>query len=226
MKRKIYQVNPMYQSNLLWNNLTVLDIDDMYPHVSIVGNDHYNEHLCLEYKEMSRYMDNAVEEFRQGIENGFEGGFATTESYAADVAGYWFGDSIRKNYNNPVSAFTDGKAQRWVEILTNWEDSEKQRLEVLELLTGLEFECATIRGFLQCEWNCVYYPVSVYGKDFIRKFENMYFNMGAEWLIESEYGSPDWRAYTLSTDVEEARKELAEMLECDVEDLELIPWED
>lgn len=65
--------------------------------------------------------------------------------------------------------------------------------DVLELVTGQKYECATIRGCCQGDWQNIIYPAA-YGTEWVREFETEYFNTGAEWCIDDDYYfySHDW----------------------------------
>ena len=60
--------------------------------------------------------------------------------------------------------------------------------DVLELITGRQWENNTIRGCCQGDWQEIIYPAE-YGRAWLEEFETEYFNTGEEWRINE--GDPD-----------------------------------
>lgn len=184
---KIYakQVSPEYQeSPLFWGDWPENVITD--------GNRHYNSHTTKEYEHVARYLEEmagAWEEdaFYYGYENGRyikrpkKREYTITET----LKEYGFCRNDGKPWNNK-------EKHKWRVILEGDErDDDNAICAALELITGIEFDYATIRGCYQGDWQDIYFPAE-YGPEWLEEFEAEYFNTGTEWIID-----PDGDAFSI-----------------------------
>lgn len=180
---KIYakQVPPEYQESPLF-------MEDWPENVYVFGNRRFTEHA------------GRLEDIRRGL-----GNIADTledmqrgESWTRNVnlhAAIWY-EIPRDNGRG----YTRAERLQIVEIAFNYcgamnSSSENDALcAALELITGQEYDAATIRGCCQGDWQEIIYPAA-YGREWLQDFETEYFNTGAEWRISENDPESDDNFY-------------------------------
>ncbi len=189
---KIYakQVPPEYQESPLF-------MDECWPdNVFVFGNRYFNDHA------------GRLEDIKQALED------------ISDVCNGWscyskLSDVIpaRDNdqeYTRPERLQLVRLAKNYTEYSNNSNDENAILCDVLELITGQKYECTTIRGCCQGEWQEIIYPAQ-YGREWLYNFETEYFNTGAEWRIsENDLESDDcYNFYSHSWSDDGTRAEIA-----------------
>lgn len=76
-------------------------------------------------------------------------------------------------------------AEKWQEF---WKNENKLVCRLLSLQYGEKWDIAGIHGYCQGEWNYIFYPACLESEDFnfIRYFEDVYFNKGSEWIEQKD----------------------------------------
>jgi hypothetical protein len=171
---KIYakQVQPEYQEAPLF-------MEEWPENVYIFG----NRHLC----------DNGAET----IENIKNSMYDAADALKKLPRGYRHYTSFIDIINNLLPApenkkeYSRADRLQWRALLLNFDAGtidDDAITSALQLITGDEYNAATIRGCSQGDWNNIIYPAK-YGREWLENFEIEYFNTGAEWRINE--GSPD-----------------------------------
>lgn len=98
-------------------------------------------------------------------------------------------------------------------------------VEILSILTGLEWRKTTIRGCCQSDWADIVY---IYKSINLHEFENLYFNLGTEWEIhdnENEVNVVEdidgYYMYLTESDYDDVRNRLAKEFNCAPDDIVL-----
>jgi hypothetical protein len=205
---KIYakQVPPEYQESPLFNY-------DWPENVFVFGNHHYNQH------------DDRLQEIRRALE---------------DLTNAW-GDLINGDhgyYDSWIDALNDllppdGRSdytraeRKKIAVLAheyylcNGRDKSELLCDVLELVTGREWEAATIRGCCQGDWQEIIYPAE-YGRDWLETFETEYFNTGTEWIVDPD--GDGYSIYCTGWNNDLIRAEIADAHGCDPGDVVLLEF--
>lgn len=76
-------------------------------------------------------------------------------------------------------------AEKWQEF---WKNENELICRMLTLQYGEKWDVTGIYGYCQREWNYIFYPACLESEDFnfIRYFEDIYFNKGSEWIEQKE----------------------------------------
>lgn len=76
-------------------------------------------------------------------------------------------------------------SKEWVKL---WNNTENLICRLLSLQYGEKWEITEICGYSQGEWNYLFYPACIESEEFnfIRYFEDIYFNKGSEWIEQKE----------------------------------------
>lgn len=212
---KVYarQVPPEYQESPLFYS-------DWDENVFVFGN--------RDYKQRAETLDNirqALEEIADEWEN-------------INNHGHGYYNSWIDALNDLFPARDDGREYNRAERLElaklaaqyEWASSDTENnilCRVLELITGRAWECATIRGYCQGDWQEIIYPAT-YGRDWLEAFETEYFNTGTEWTIHDDETPPEspesitgYNAYCLGWNDEKIRAEIAEYANVSPDDVVL-----
>ena len=109
-------------------------------------------------------------------------------------------------------------AQKWVKL---WNNTEALICRMLTLQYGTRWKVSEIRGYSQGEWNCLFYPACLESEEFnfIRYFEDVYFNKGSEWMEQEE------QCYYYVPGYEDAREFLAAEIGEKPEDITLLAFD-
>lgn len=121
--------------------------------------------------------------------------------------------------------FTGHKADRLEELYnryyTQGADNEAIIAEALSIVTGQKWEYRQISGSCQWDWNYIYYRPEEWTEKALEYFEIEYFNTGDEWRIEDEEGDDFGSVYTHEWDDDEQRREIAENIGVDPDEVTL-----
>lgn len=92
-----------------------------------------------------------------------------------------------------------------------WERFDENRvLRALKLYTGKTWDCLTIRGTCQGDWQNVYFPADEYSREALQALEIEYFNLGTEWEISRADAPEDsYCMYCYEDSPEQIRAEIA-----------------
>lgn len=92
---------------------------------------------------------------------------------------------------------------------------------ILTCLTGKKYARATIRGCSQSEWATLIYPAD-WTEDDLSTFEIEYFDLGTEWILDSDdYDLEATFYYTHTFADEKAKEEIADFFGVDKEEIQL-----
>lgn len=194
---KIYakQVQPEYQESPLF-------MEEWPENVYIFGNRYYNDHGAEYIENIKNSMYDAADALKE-----LPRGYSYYTSFIDIIADLLPAPENKNEYSR-------ADRLQWRALLLNFDagaiSDDDAITAALELITGDEYDVATIRGCCQGEWNNIIYPAE-YGREWLRNFEIEYFNMGAEWRInESGPDSDDnYYIYTHAWNENEARAEIA-----------------
>lgn len=195
---KIYakQIAPEYQESPLF-------MEEWPKNVYVFGNKHFCRHIDVTIENIKNDMYNAADELKALMR-----GLSCLASFTHILAAFLPAPENKIEYSR-------ADRLKWRALLLNFDagaiSDDEAITAALELITGDEYESATIRGSVQSEWNNIIYPAK-YGAEWLRNFEIEYFNMGAEWRISE--GSPDnddcYYFYTHEWSEEGQRAEIAD----------------
>ena len=172
---KIYakQVTPEHQESPLF-------MEEWPENVYVFGNRHYKDHGGDYIENIKNSMYDAADELKALPRGG-----SYYDSFIDILA-----DLIPEAENKKEYSRAD--RLKWRALLLKFDDGaisdDDAITAALELITGNEYEYATIRGCCQGDWNNIIYPAE-YGREWLEYFEIEYFNTGDEWQISE--GSPD-----------------------------------
>ena len=223
-----YQESPMLTCGMFENF-------DTWEDVSFMGNNHLIERETPILEEILANIDDACCDYYELVNNPISSPYSSIAEIVDDYFTY-------TTENKPT---TDAE---WEEIFTAWPDSrgaEERNIlcSILSLLTGKEYDWKQITGSCQSDWQYIYYPADEYDKKAIEHLEAEYFNTGEEWLIfeepveieesklenaceiaEEEY-SFTFTVYCTSWKDEEKRKEIADEIGCNPEEVLLFEFD-
>ena len=172
---KIYakQVTPEYQESPLF-------MEEWPENVYVFGNRHYKDHGGDYIENIKNSMYDAADEIKALARGG-----SYYDSFVDILA-----DLIPEPENK--KEYTRADRLKWRALLLNFDagamSDDDAITAALELITGDEYDAATIRGCCQGDWNNIIYPAE-YGREWLENFEIEYFNTGDEWQISE--GIPD-----------------------------------
>ena len=172
---KIYakQVTPEYQESPLF-------MEEWPENVYVFGNRHFQDRGGDYIENIKNSMYDAADELKALPRGG-----SYYDSFIDILA-----DLIPEAENKKDYSRAD--RLQWRALLLNFDagaiSDDDAITAALELITGNEYECATIRGCCQGDWNNIIYPAE-YGREWLENFEIEYFNTGDEWQISE--GIPD-----------------------------------
>lgn len=208
---KIYaeQVAPEYQESPLF-------MGEWPENVYIFGNRHFNDHGAEYIENIKNSMYDAADELKQ-LQRG--------QSYYNS-----FIDIIEDVLPAPENGREYSRVERlqWRALLLNFDAGaicdDDAITAALELITGDEYDAATIRGCCQGDWNNIIYPAE-YGREWLREFEIEYFNMGAEWRIYTDDDENGFYMYTHEWSDDGQRAEIADAAGADPADVVLYAFD-
>lgn len=195
---KIYakQVPPEYQESPLF-------MDECWPeNVFAFGNRHYTAHA-----ERLEDIKRALEDISD-VCNGY--------GYTNNLLDVIPERDDGRAYTRPERQQLARLAQNYMEYGSGSSDESELLCDVLELITGREYEYTTIRGCCQSDWQDIIYPAA-YGREWLDRFEMEYFNTGTEWSVDVDGCSVG--VYTYSWKDDDTRAEIAAAVGADPDDI-------
>ena len=209
---KIYakQVAPEYQESPLY-------MGEWPENVYIFGNRHFRDHGAEYIENIKNSMYDAADELKRLL----RGEFAPGEYSLIEILNDFLPTENGREYSR-------ADRLKWRALLLNF-DAESIRDDdaitaALELITGDEYDAATIRGCCQGDWNNIIYPAE-YGREWLREFEIEYFNMGAEWRIYTDDDENGFYMYTHEWSDDRQRAEIADAAGADPGDVVLYAFD-
>lgn len=113
-----------------------------------------------------------------------------------------FGDYLKRGQLSEIEI--DSLIESACESYSRWKH-EKALADMLSTLTGILWDYSKIRGYLQGEWNYLFYQAPF--EPYVSIFETQYFNMGTEWEIIVD-DKIDTCVYCIEWDIENQIKEI------------------
>ena len=209
MKFYAIQTQPEYQEPPLY-------FEEWPENVFVFGNRHYKDHGGEYIENIKNSMFDAADELK-----------------ALPRGRSWYNsfiDIINDLLPAPENKKEYSRADRlkWRDLLSSFtyyhEINDDIITTALELITGREYDAATIRGCCQGDWNNVIYPAE-YGRKWLKDFEIEYFNMGDEWRITTSCPDDDsddsdgYYFYSHAWNDDEKRAEIADAAGVDPADV-------
>lgn len=171
------QVQPEYQESPIFYE------EDFPDNIVVFGNKTYKEHTIPVFDTVLNVLENEIlieileniSSYEQWYKNATE---AITKYLPPSKGKY----NIRviHELKNIIYKYSSCSNSLKDEILC----------KVLSVVTGKEWDCYTIRGYSQSEWQRVYYQVNDWSRETISSFESEYFNKGTEWIVHDEETAP------------------------------------
>ena len=216
-----YQESPMYRDRGIWN--------EIYDRLFLIPTDHCYGIRNDVSKDFFNNMEDATDAWYAVKERSPHGNYDTITEILNDLLCREDGEK-----------WDTRQAHAWEEILDSWdEDEESVVLKALDLYYGGDWDSKQIRGCSQGDWALVYFDSSVWSKESIEALEIEYFNLGEEWCCscdpmtdeeaeESEAEDADRSdcvyTYVYGWKEENKRKELAEVIGCDEDEVVMFKY--
>lgn len=235
MKTFARQVPPEYQESPLM-------LDGIWPDGMIVcGNDRMTEHTTPEFDlllrsfgEMAGVWESANFVFHYDHE-AFRFDKIKKPKPELDGEPYSLRELLRDyGFSRPDGKpWTTKQRHAWRELLESdaYAEDDSIILPALELMTGHEWESATIRGCCQGDWQDVLYRTDLWSRESLDCFEAEYFNTGTEWMIHDEDTEPEsaeditgYSMYCYGWSPDTIRREIANVAGCSPEDVVLYEY--
>lgn len=204
--RTVYakQVPPQYQESPLFMD------EEFFPdNIAVFGNNYFQKHIpkivenvlnILENGELCDILNN-IKQWGDWYKNVTE---AITE-YLPPENGKRYSTNTIHILRNLISDYSLCDSSQESDILC----------QVLSIVTGKIWDCKTIRGYCQSDWNMIYFPVDEWNDKDLNHFETAYFNAGTEWIVydgEEELNNPDsidgFCMYCIGKDNDEIKAEI------------------
>jgi hypothetical protein len=219
---KVYaaQIPPEYQESPLFT------IPEAFPEdIAVFGNRDFREH-----------WPEKIERVVYALESDEIGGFL----YDVNNGDFDYYENEREIFEDYLSPdgrgpYTDAEIDQLSAIFSEYgysrRDENKLICAALEIVTGHPYECSTIRGNCQGDWQEIIYPAEDWSRDALRAFETEYFNTGSEWTVDEDGesgGDPDaisgFSVYCHGWSAEEIAREIADAAGCKPEEVVLFEF--
>lgn len=223
---KIYarQIAPEYQESPLF-------IGDYFDYdaekLSVCGNGHFCEHKSELFERVEQALESDLSYILDGIKDGSTEYYKTateaiTDYLPPEKEGRRYSTKQIHELKQLVSDYAGSYAAR---------DCDSIICDVLTIVSGERYDCRTIRGCCQSDWNTVYYAVSAWNDEALDNFEMEYFNEGTEWIIHDELNEPKapedisgYSVYCHAWNTDGIRREIAECEGVSPEDVVLYEY--
>jgi hypothetical protein len=157
-----------------------LFMEEWPENVYVYGNRRFCRHIDVTIENIKNSMYDAADELKALMR-----GLSCCASFDYILAAFLPAAENKKEYSR-------ADRLKWRALLLDFDagaiDDDDAITAALQLMTGDEYNAATIGGCCQGDWNNIIYPAK-YGREWLREFEIEYFNMGDEWRITE--GDPD-----------------------------------
>ena len=224
---KIYarQIAPEYQeSPLFMGDWFDWDAEKL----SVCGNGHFCEHKTELFERVEQVLnDGELAYILDGIKDGTEEYYKTATEAITD---YLPPEKCGKRYSTR-------EIHELRELVLDYAGSYAVRdcddilCAVLSIVAGERYDCRTIRGCCQSDWNTVYYAAASWTREALDNFETEYFNEGTEWIIHDEPEEPNapedisgYSVYCHAWNTDGIRREIAECAGVSPEDVILYEY--
>ena len=203
-----YQVDPAYQEPPLYFE------ESFFPeNISVFGNKSYEERFSEEIKPLMKSLKNDDLEYElSGL---------TKADEEREVLNSWF---------TGISKLTDEQVNRLASLIRG-DMFPRKRQDVLcgifSILTGKQYDYQLIRGSFQGDWNYIFFVRDEWTDIGLGNFSTEYFNTGTEWTVHASDEDEDDVSvsyYTHWWSVKECREEIADMIGCDPEDIQMFEF--
>lgn len=199
------QVPPEYQDpNIDWDYEEIANM-------ALDGNKDFHSHYCSEYKNVVDLIEDE------------DGWVFNTDDELLEYM----------NYHLPRNGKLSLAEARIIFLvldqLNNGRiDFDTAVVRILNVYTDNEWDCTTIKGSCQGDWQKLYYMKSAFDYDSIKKLESAYFNLGTEWeiyeIIDDEENITN-NIYCYGWSMEEIRQEIADELGCKPDEVKLLRFD-
>lgn len=226
MSKKIFarQIAPEYQeSPLFMSDWFDWDAEKL----SVCGNGYFCEHKSELFERVEQALESDLSYILDGIKDGSTEYYTTATEAITD---YLPPEKCGKRYSTR-------EIHELRELVLDYAGSYAARdcdnivCDVLSIVSGERYDCRTIRGSSQGDWNTVYYAVSAWNDEALENFETEYFNTGSEWIIHDEPNEPEapeditgYSVYCHGWNTDGIRREIAECAGVSPEDVVLYEY--
>lgn len=212
------QVPPEWQENVFfWDDITESDIN-------IFGNRHYKGYKTKLFEKLPA----ALEDLAYTWEN-MQDGYYNNICWADEI-----NDILPPEGRGQYTR--EERRTSWPDLLKRFsEDGETNELliDVLTIITGRAWDCCTLRGCCQGDWQYCIYPADEWDGDSLERLEMDYFNTGSEWIIHDDETPPEspeeingYSIYCYSWNDTGLREEIANGAGCTPEEVKLYEFAD
>ena len=224
--RKVYarQIRPEYQeSPLEWEG---------YPEDLIIPADRHTKGHNVDHPAYRHIMD-YLEEMAGAWEDDtvyYVGRMRHVKPHSLTLAEILHDYHFEREDGKP---WTNQQKHIWRKLMEadDYNTEDGAMLEAMRLITGKEWDIRSIHGCCQGDYAEVIYPVDMYSKEDIDRFEAQYFNLGTEWIIHDEREAPEtpadvsgYSVYCYEYSDDGIKKEIADVEGVQPEDVELYFW--
>lgn len=199
------QIRPEYQESPFFLDGPA----ELYPGVIFKGNRYFNNHTTPEY---------------DAIFNGLDDLTNTLDNDGKFIYGGWyenFTEAVMDLMPPPMHKmkYSTRDIHAWRMLVHEWYNTNDQNEilgRALQLVTGKKYDCKTIRGCCQSDWQEIIYPVDEYDRAALDILEADYFNTGTEWIVHDESSAPEtpedisgYNIYCYGWNTDQIREEIA-----------------
>lgn len=209
-KYYVRQVNPEYQEDPLFS-YGDWSISKFSKHSVIYGNNDFRSYTTALFDELI----NDIPTIQEDIQYNFDEETPPMVAIAMEL------DALNIKKENGTS-WSDCELDKWLDIAHEEYDDETALCVALTLITGNDWNCDSICGCVQSEYNTLYYDDTI-SKEDRDDIETCYFNTGTEVIIHDQDDIPEepedidgYSEYITDYDV---KRGLAEVLGCSEDDI-------
>lgn len=211
-KYKVYQISPERTES------PYCDLDEMYEGIAIFGNRDFKEIFGGDpiNKVYEALFGKSSDCFCNDFDN--VGADADFDSIT-DCINYYLPPQSKERYSTKeIRKLKELLDEFWS---ANGRGMEDERFcDIASIVTGKKYDYRNIHGCCQRDWNTLYFPVDSVSDDSIRYIEGVFFNTGDEWSIR-EGDEEVYRTYTVESDINKVRGEIADVLGVEPSQLEM-----
>lgn len=203
------QVPPEFQeSPLTWG--------DWPEGVILYGNRDYNDHP----RDFARNLERNLGELADAWDD-FNNGLSAWHGSWADALADLVTPDGRPEYTR------EERKNAWPGLLARYcEDGDAPEIlaAALTLITGREWDCCTLRGCCQGDWQYCIYDATIWTGHGLECLEMEYFNTGSEWTFEEETEGGCCSVYCYEWSDDGIRREIADAAGVEPEEVQLLKF--